>query len=99
MFLEEEKLMIIILQTFDIDSSHATIEDISDGVAMAQALNQIDPEWFDARWMSKIKTGVGSSWRLKVSNLKKIIEGIVDYYQDSLNLHADFVRPDAVKIG
>lgn len=87
------------LQTFNVDASHTTIEEISDGVAMAQVLNQIDPEWFHIQWMSKIKTGVGSSWRLKVSNLKKIVEGIVDYYQDSLNLHADFVRPDVMKIG
>ncbi|XP_046407312.1 protein Hook homolog 3 isoform X2 [Ischnura elegans] len=87
------------LQTFEVDASHTTAEEISDGVAMAQALNQIDPEWFHSQWMSKIKTGIGNSWRLKVSNLKKIVEGIVDYYQDCLNLHADFVRPDVLKIG
>ncbi|XP_071442587.1 protein Hook homolog 3-like [Hetaerina americana] len=87
------------LQTFDVDVSHTAVDKICDGVAMALVLNQIDPEWFHAQWMSKIKSGVSSSWRLKVSNLKKIVEGIVDYYQDCLNLHADFVRPDVMKIG
>ena len=29
------------LQTFDLDAPHKTLEEISDGVAMAQALNQM----------------------------------------------------------
>jgi hypothetical protein len=29
------------LQTFDLDAPHYTLEEISDGVAMAQALNQM----------------------------------------------------------
>ncbi|PSN52024.1 Protein Hook 3 [Blattella germanica] len=34
-----------------------------------------------------------------VSNLKKIVEGIVDYYQECLNQHLnDFSKPDVVKI-
>ena len=37
---------------------------------------------------------------LQVSNLKKIVQGIVDYYQECLNQHlTDFSRPDVVKIG
>jgi len=88
------------LQTFDLDAPHNTLEEISDGVAMAQALNQIAPEWFGDSWMSKIKTDAGNNWRLKVSNLKKIVQGIVDYYQEYLNQHlTDFSRPDVNKIG
>ncbi|XP_069694315.1 protein Hook homolog 3-like [Periplaneta americana] len=88
------------LQTFDLDAPHKTLEEVSDGVAMAQALTQIAPEWFGESWMSKIKTDAGNNWRLKVSNLKKILEGIVDYYQECLNQHlTDFSKPDVVKIG
>ncbi|GLG93634.1 Uncharacterized protein GBIM_00989 [Gryllus bimaculatus] len=88
------------LQTFDVDAPHSTVEEVSDGVAMAQALTQIAPEWFGDAWMSKIKTDTGNNWRLKVSNLKKIVEGIVDYYHDSINQHfADFSKPDVIKIG
>jgi protein HOOK3 len=37
---------------------------------------------------------------LQVSNLKKIVQGIVDYYQECLNQHlTDFNRPDVNKIG
>ncbi|XP_049781741.1 protein Hook homolog 3-like [Schistocerca cancellata] len=88
------------LQTFDVDAPHSTVEEVSDGVAMAQALAQIAPEWFTESWLSKIKTDAGSNWRLKVSNLKKVIEGIVDYYHDVLNQHlSDFNKPDVVRIG
>nr|CAD7396008.1 unnamed protein product [Timema poppensis] len=88
------------LQTFDVEAPHQTLEALSDGVAMAQVLNQIAPEWFTKSWMSKIKSDVGTNWRLKVSNLRKIVEGIVDYYQDGLNQHfQDFSKPDVNKIG
>jgi heme exporter protein D len=37
---------------------------------------------------------------LQVSNLKKIVQGFVDYYQECLNQHlTDFSRPDVFKIG
>lgn len=89
------------LQTFQLDGSHgshATLEDIIDGVAMAQVLHQIAPEWFSPIWLSKIKTDVGDNWRLKVSNLKKIIESIADYYQEYVNPSLDFIKPDAVML-
>lgn len=51
--------------------------EIFDGVLMAEALTQIAPDFFTTNWNSKIKTDVGSNWRLKVSNLKKIVERII----------------------
>lgn len=83
------------LQTFELEAPHRTAEEISDGVAMAQALSQIAPEWFSKTFLTKIKTDVGSNWRLKISNLKKIVEAIVDYYQECLNQQlTDFKKPD-----
>lgn len=49
-------------------------------MAIAEALTQIAPEYFTPAWVSKIKTDVGHNWRLKVSNLKKILEGVVGEY-------------------
>lgn len=46
-------------------------------MAIAEALTQIAPEYFTPSWNTKIKTDVGNNWRLKVSNLKKILEGVV----------------------
>ncbi|XP_076636717.1 hook microtubule tethering protein [Colletes latitarsis] len=88
------------LDTFDIQAPHQSVEDISDGVALANVLAQIAPEWFTAAWRSKIKTDVGSNWRLKVSNLKKIIEAVMEYYIECLNQQlSGYIKPDATKIG
>lgn len=75
-----------------------TLSEISDGVAMCQVLIQIAPEHF-GKLEPKIKTE-GSNWRLKVSNLKKIVESVNEYYQDVLNLSVlDVGKPDVLKIG
>ncbi|KAL6952184.1 Protein Hook 3 [Sarracenia purpurea var. burkii] len=66
---------------------------------MAQVLHEIAPEWFSKIWLSKIKLDVGDNWRLKVSNLKKIIEAVTDYYHEFVNQNISFVKPDAVAIG
>lgn len=58
------------------------------------------PEWFNSAFTSKIKADVGSNWRLKVSNLKKIVDYILDYYQECLNQQlSNFSKPDVGKIG
>lgn len=88
------------LDTFELQAAHSSAEDISDGVAMAEALAQIAPEWFTAAWRAKIKTDVSLNWRLKVSNLKKIIEAVTEYYVECLNQQlSGYVKPDAAKIG
>ena len=88
------------LDTFDLEAPHSTAEDISDGVALADVLAQIAPEWFTAAWKAKIKTDVNSNWRLKVSNLKKIVEAIMEYYIECLNQQlSGYIKPDATKIG
>lgn len=45
------------------------------------------PSFFDPPWLSRIKKDCGDNWRLKVSNLKKVFKGILDYYNDvSINI-------------
>ncbi|KAL3869534.1 hypothetical protein ACJMK2_042202 [Sinanodonta woodiana] len=88
------------LQTFHVDAPHTTEEDLSDGVAMAQVLHQIDPEYFNETWMSKIKTDDVTNWRLKVNNLKKILKGILEYNLEVLGIQIhDFQMPDVNAIG
>lgn len=87
------------LQTLSLKTRHGSPTELSDGVAIAEALSQIAPEYFTPVWNSKIKTDVGQNWRLKVSNLKKILEAVVDFHQDVLNLSLqDYVRPDVLNI-
>ncbi|XP_011162542.1 protein Hook homolog 3 [Solenopsis invicta] len=88
------------LSTFDLQAPHSSAEEISDGVALAEALTKIAPEWFTAAWKAKIKTDVGTNWRLKMSNMKKIVEAVMEYYVECLNQQlTGYVKPDATKIG
>uniref|UniRef100_A0A667XBD5 Protein Hook homolog 3 n=1 Tax=Myripristis murdjan TaxID=586833 RepID=A0A667XBD5_9TELE len=67
---------------------------------MAQALQKIDSVYFNDSWISRIKSEVGDNWRLKVSNLKKILKGILDYNQEVLGQQInDFTLPDVNLIG
>lgn len=86
-------------KTLNLVAPHANAEELSDGVALAEALHQFSPESFTDMWLSKIKVDVGANWRLKMSNIKKVIEALYDYYTDVMNYSlAEFPRPDAMRI-
>ncbi|KAM9591037.1 protein Hook homolog 3-like isoform 1-T1 [Morphnus guianensis] len=88
------------IQTFNIETPCQTVEDLTNGVVMAQVLQKIDPSYFDENWLNRIKTEVGDNWRLKVSNLKKILKGILDYNHEILGQQInDFTLPDVNLIG
>ncbi|BET01942.1 Polyadenylate-Hypothetical protein protein 2-A [Nesidiocoris tenuis] len=88
------------LATFQIDAEFSTLKDLSDGVAVAQVLHEIAPEWFTSVWLSKIKPIPVENWRLKVSNLKKVLEKVLDFYQEAFSQNLpEAVKPDVVKIG
>uniref|UniRef100_A0A8D0S4A9 Protein Hook homolog 3 n=2 Tax=Sus scrofa TaxID=9823 RepID=A0A8D0S4A9_PIG len=88
------------IQTFNVDAPCQTVEDLTNGVVMAQALQKIDPAYFDENWLNRIKTEVGDNWRLKISNLKKILKGILDYNHEILGQQInDFTLPDVNLIG
>uniref|UniRef100_A0A7N6FKN2 Calponin-homology (CH) domain-containing protein n=1 Tax=Anabas testudineus TaxID=64144 RepID=A0A7N6FKN2_ANATE len=87
------------LQTFNTPAPCRTVEDLTTGAAISQALHQIDPAWFTDGWLSRIKTDVEDNWRLKMSNLKKILQMVVDYYNEVLAQEiSDFTLPDLVKV-
>ncbi|XP_068781136.1 protein Hook homolog 3 isoform X7 [Struthio camelus] len=88
------------IQTFNVETPCQTVEDLTNGVVMAQVLQKIDPTYFDENWLNRIKTEVGDNWRLKVSNLKKILKGILDYNHEILGQQInDFTLPDINLIG
>lgn len=88
------------IQTFNVESPCKTVEDLTNGVVMAQVLQKIDPAYFDENWLNRIKTEVGDNWRLKISNLKKILKGILDYNHEILGQQInDFTLPDVNLIG
>ncbi|XP_044316115.1 protein hook [Drosophila rhopaloa] len=87
-------------KTLNLNAPHADAESLADGVALAQALNQFAPESFTDAWLSKIKaSAVGSNWRLRMSNLKKVSQSVYDYYSEVLNYSlSDFSKPDLQRI-
>uniref|UniRef100_F7DZ12 Hook microtubule tethering protein 1 n=1 Tax=Monodelphis domestica TaxID=13616 RepID=F7DZ12_MONDO len=76
--------LMIWLQTFNTAAPCKNVQQLTNGVAMAQVLHQIDVAWFDDSWLSRIKEDVGDNWRIKASNLKKVLQGITRYYHEFL---------------
>ncbi|XP_053549605.1 protein Hook homolog 1 isoform X2 [Bombina bombina] len=66
---------------------------------MAQILHKIDSTWFDDSWLTRIKGDVHDNRRIKINNLKKILQGITDYYQEYLDQPiSEFLIPDLNRI-
>mmetsp|Transcript_12474 Transcript_12474/g.18306 ORF Transcript_12474/g.18306 Transcript_12474/m.18306 type:complete len:598 (-) Transcript_12474:2129-3922(-) len=64
-----------------------SIEDLSDGVALFEALSDIAPDYFDP---TTIARHLGDNWALKSSNLRKLLRNLEEFYHDSLGKDADF---------
>ncbi|KAM8889044.1 protein Hook homolog 1 isoform 1-T1 [Synchiropus picturatus] len=91
--------LIIWLQTFNTTAPCRTAEDLTTGAAISEALHQIDPAWFSDAWCSRIKTDVEDNRRLKMNNLKKILQFVVDYYHEVLGQDiSDFLLPDVALV-
>lgn len=86
----------------DNDRKKFTPSYLSNGLIFAQTLNQIDPNYFsEEKLVSKIKQDVDTNWRLKVSNLRKVVDALFNYYIDMVGLLnlSDGLKPDVGKIG
>uniref|UniRef100_A0A671M5M8 Calponin-homology (CH) domain-containing protein n=1 Tax=Sinocyclocheilus anshuiensis TaxID=1608454 RepID=A0A671M5M8_9TELE len=80
---------------FAVEAPCSAVDEMTSGVAMAQVLQKIDGMYFTDAWISRIKPDVGDNWRLKISNLKKILKGILDYNHEVLGQQInDFTLPD-----
>eukprot|EP00124_Ichthyophonus_hoferi_P002824 Ihof_evm4s212 gene=Ihof_evmTU4s212 len=58
-----------------------TLADLTDGVALYELMAEVAPMSFDT---SMLKYGVKDNWRLKASNVKRLINGMMDMYNDEL---------------
>uniref|UniRef100_A0A7N8YE19 Hook microtubule tethering protein 2 n=1 Tax=Mastacembelus armatus TaxID=205130 RepID=A0A7N8YE19_9TELE len=67
---------------------------------LCSALINRDPSWFNETWLGRIKEESEANWRLKVSNLKKILKSMLEYYHDVLGHQvSDEHLPDVNLIG
>lgn len=76
------------VNTFEGINSGNTVKnsnDFKDGILIAKCLNNIDSDYFNEEFTAKIKTETNENWRLKLLNLKKILQTLTDYYTDFLN--------------
>lgn len=73
------------LKTFDVIPSKTSVEQLCDGVAIAKVLSILAPDHFNGEWLAKIKGDISTdNWRVKVSNLRKILDNVIDWYTDVL---------------
>ncbi|XP_069653462.1 protein Hook homolog 2 [Haliaeetus albicilla] len=72
------------LQTFAPPSPCASPQDLASGVALAHVLHSIDASWFNETWLGRIRDDAEDNWRLKVSNLRKVLQSVLEYWQDVL---------------
>ncbi|KAF4533458.1 hypothetical protein B566_EDAN001185 [Ephemera danica] len=86
------------IRTFHLDEC-STLQELSDGVAIGKALHQIEPDWFTKPWLSTINVNAAQNWRLRVSNLKKLLTKLMDYYQDCLGYQMNTFEPNITMIG
>ncbi|KAL3792752.1 hypothetical protein ACHAWO_002357 [Cyclotella atomus] len=63
------------------------LADLSDGIAMFEALSEISPDHFDP---TTIARDFGSNWRLKATNLRKLRRNLEDFYHEVLQKDDDF---------
>lgn len=100
--MEQDKANKIIewLQIFNGSDESYTPNSLSDGFIFAKSLHQIDSVFFsDEKLLSKIKQDA-DNWRLKVSNLRKIVDALYDYYSDVMGINlTEELKPDVNKIG
>ncbi|XP_075594283.1 protein Hook homolog 2 [Balearica regulorum gibbericeps] len=72
------------LQTFAPPSPCSSPQDLASGVALAHVLHSIDASWFNETWLGRIRDDAEDNWRLKVSNLRKVLQSVLEYWQDVL---------------
>mmetsp|Transcript_26487 Transcript_26487/g.54592 ORF Transcript_26487/g.54592 Transcript_26487/m.54592 type:complete len:586 (-) Transcript_26487:96-1853(-) len=70
-----------------ISSQPKELTDLSDGVIMFEALSEISLDHFDP---STIGRDLGDNWALKLSNLRKLVRNLEEFYHDVLQKDADF---------
>ncbi|XP_007532486.1 protein Hook homolog 2 isoform X1 [Erinaceus europaeus] len=88
------------LQTFRVPPPCTSPQDLSSGLAVAHVLNQIDPSWFTEAWLQGISANPGPNWKLKVNNLRTILQSLLEYSQDVLGRPvSEHHLPDVTLIG
>jgi hypothetical protein len=60
--------------------------DLSDGVACAEVLHQLIPSHFTESHLAKIDKRAADDSKLKVTNLNRLKDALVQFYEDELEV-------------
>lgn len=89
------QMLIKWLETFNIETPYQTTNELSSGIAMAQVLNQIDPKFFNERWLSSMYQDPGNNRKQRVTNLQRILNRIQEFFASLSSLrNKGFPLPD-----
>ncbi|NXW73850.1 HOOK2 protein, partial [Hirundo rustica] len=67
---------------FDPPCPCAAPPDLASGVTLAHVLHKIDPSWFDETWLGQIRDEPEGNTRIRVNNLRKVLQSVLEYWQD-----------------
>lgn len=70
---------------------------VNEGATIADCLVQLSPNLFTTEWRSKIITDTAGNWTLRHTNLKKIYQLLMKYYNETLNVSLEKIEPPDLK--
>lgn len=59
----------------------SSLDDLTDGVVLFEALSEIAPDYFDINTISR---DVGDNWALKTTNLRKLLRNLETYFREDM---------------
>ncbi|CAH8573982.1 unnamed protein product [Schistosoma intercalatum] len=72
------------LRTFNIATNVYSIHNVTDGIVLGKVLHTIAPNHFTDEWLQKLNYDAEINWRLKVSNLKKILKAVIEFLNEGI---------------
>jgi len=78
--------LILWVAKFELEIPHQNSSCFYDGVVVANILHKIDNEYFTVSWLGRIKKDVGENTRLKINNVKKVLNQMMEYFKEVCNV-------------
>ncbi|CAH8617141.1 unnamed protein product [Schistosoma rodhaini] len=72
------------LRTFNIATNVYSIHNVTDGIVLGKVLHTIAPNHFTDEWLQTLNYDAEINWRLKVSNLKKILKAVIEFLNEGI---------------
>mmetsp|Transcript_13161 Transcript_13161/g.17342 ORF Transcript_13161/g.17342 Transcript_13161/m.17342 type:complete len:684 (+) Transcript_13161:193-2244(+) len=84
------------INCFELSKQCESFQELFDGRILCEFLNQVAPSYFDTEKMTEVEAG--GNWALMLSNLKKLVWNLQNYFQEALESVSDFDSIDLTLI-